>query len=114
MHQKVGNSQVGAVHRTALESIKIRSLRIAKRYFGRSKLKLPPIEFGGGSAIIAAALVGRSFNCVMLLFLSLPPKLGLDGLVVRSRLRDLRIPGSKPDSIEDPPCVGSCCTQNHK
>ncbi|GBO46466.1 hypothetical protein AVEN_19924-1, partial [Araneus ventricosus] len=32
------------------------------------------------------------------------PKLGRGGLVVRSR--DLRVPGSKPDSTEDPPCMG--------
>ncbi|GBL88585.1 hypothetical protein AVEN_195596-1 [Araneus ventricosus] len=29
------------------------------------------------------------------------------GLVVRSRLRGLRDPGLKPDSTEDPPCVGA-------
>ncbi|GBL90798.1 hypothetical protein AVEN_269081-1 [Araneus ventricosus] len=31
---------------------------------------------------------------------------GRGGLVVRSRLWDRRVPGSKPDSTEDPPCMG--------
>ncbi|GBO00085.1 hypothetical protein AVEN_262810-1 [Araneus ventricosus] len=31
---------------------------------------------------------------------------GRSGLVVRSRPRDRRVAGSKPDSAEDPPCVG--------
>ncbi|GBN89042.1 hypothetical protein AVEN_126236-1 [Araneus ventricosus] len=29
-----------------------------------------------------------------------------DGLVAGPRLRDRKIPGSKPDSPEDPPCIG--------
>ncbi|GBM25987.1 hypothetical protein AVEN_223121-1 [Araneus ventricosus] len=32
--------------------------------------------------------------------------LGRGGLVVRSRLWGRRAPGSKPDSTEDPPCMG--------
>ncbi|GBL92985.1 hypothetical protein AVEN_54624-1 [Araneus ventricosus] len=36
---------------------------------------------------------------------------GRCGLVVKSRLR--RVPGSKLDSTEDPPCVWACCTLNH-
>ncbi|GBL67062.1 hypothetical protein AVEN_246745-1 [Araneus ventricosus] len=32
--------------------------------------------------------------------------LGRGGLVVRSRLWDRRVPGSRPDSTEDPPCMG--------
>ncbi|GBM02425.1 hypothetical protein AVEN_76477-1 [Araneus ventricosus] len=37
-----------------------------------------------------------------------PSKLpgGRGGLVVRSRLWGRRVPGSKPDSTEDPPCMG--------
>ncbi|GBM47392.1 hypothetical protein AVEN_136445-1, partial [Araneus ventricosus] len=31
---------------------------------------------------------------------------GLGGLVLRSRTRNRRVAGSKPDSIEDPPCMG--------
>ncbi|GBN37930.1 hypothetical protein AVEN_126745-1 [Araneus ventricosus] len=31
---------------------------------------------------------------------------GRGGLVVRSRPRSLRIPGSNPDSTIDPPCMG--------
>ncbi|GBO21894.1 hypothetical protein AVEN_61680-1 [Araneus ventricosus] len=31
---------------------------------------------------------------------------GRGGLVVRSRPRDRRVAGSKPDSTEDPPCMG--------
>ncbi|GBN58246.1 hypothetical protein AVEN_144231-1 [Araneus ventricosus] len=31
---------------------------------------------------------------------------GRGGLVVRSRLWGRRVPGSKPDSTEDPPCIG--------
>ncbi|GBM29221.1 hypothetical protein AVEN_30252-1 [Araneus ventricosus] len=31
---------------------------------------------------------------------------GRGGLVVRSRLWGRRAPGSKPDSTEDPPCMG--------
>ncbi|GBM55569.1 hypothetical protein AVEN_74528-1 [Araneus ventricosus] len=31
---------------------------------------------------------------------------GRGGLVVRFRLKDQRVPGSKPDSTEDPPCMG--------
>ncbi|GBN62392.1 hypothetical protein AVEN_241365-1 [Araneus ventricosus] len=30
---------------------------------------------------------------------------GHGGLVLRSRLWDWRVPGSKPDSTEDPPCL---------
>ncbi|GBN35132.1 hypothetical protein AVEN_133859-1 [Araneus ventricosus] len=33
-------------------------------------------------------------------------------LVVRSRLRDQRVPGSKPDSTEEPPCKRVWCTFN--
>ncbi|GBM53706.1 hypothetical protein AVEN_56405-1 [Araneus ventricosus] len=33
-------------------------------------------------------------------------KEGRGGLVVRSRLWGRRAPGSKPDSTEDPPCMG--------
>ncbi|GBM99094.1 hypothetical protein AVEN_138933-1 [Araneus ventricosus] len=33
-------------------------------------------------------------------------------LVVRSRLRDLRVLGSKPDSTEEPPCKRVWCTFN--
>ncbi|GBO30026.1 hypothetical protein AVEN_146707-1 [Araneus ventricosus] len=37
----------------------------------------------------------------------LPPDSGgRSGLVVRSRPRDRRVAGSKPDSTEDPPCMG--------
>ncbi|GBO33666.1 hypothetical protein AVEN_147783-1 [Araneus ventricosus] len=32
--------------------------------------------------------------------------MGRGGLVVRSRPRDRRVAGSKPDSTEDPPCMG--------
>ncbi|GBN40809.1 hypothetical protein AVEN_16221-1, partial [Araneus ventricosus] len=32
-------------------------------------------------------------------------------LVVRSRLRGRRAPGSKPDSTEDPPCMGPAVRQ---
>ncbi|GBM94555.1 hypothetical protein AVEN_13150-1 [Araneus ventricosus] len=36
---------------------------------------------------------------------------GRSGLVIRSRLRDGRVPRSKPDStIEDPPGLRACCT----
>ncbi|GBL73201.1 hypothetical protein AVEN_159266-1 [Araneus ventricosus] len=31
---------------------------------------------------------------------------GRGGLVVRSRLWGRRVPGSKPDSTDDPPCMG--------
>ncbi|GBL80365.1 hypothetical protein AVEN_92274-1 [Araneus ventricosus] len=31
---------------------------------------------------------------------------GRGGLVVKSRLWGRRVPGSKPDSTEDPPCMG--------
>ncbi|GBN65935.1 hypothetical protein AVEN_3720-1, partial [Araneus ventricosus] len=31
---------------------------------------------------------------------------GCGGVVVRSRLWGRRAPGSKPDSTEDPPCMG--------
>ncbi|GBO24103.1 hypothetical protein AVEN_213340-1 [Araneus ventricosus] len=31
---------------------------------------------------------------------------GCSGLVARPRLRDRRVAGSKPDSTEDPPCMG--------
>ncbi|GBO45457.1 hypothetical protein AVEN_161492-1 [Araneus ventricosus] len=31
---------------------------------------------------------------------------GRSGLVARSRPRDWRVAGSKPDSTEDPPCMG--------
>ncbi|GBN29884.1 hypothetical protein AVEN_178989-1 [Araneus ventricosus] len=31
---------------------------------------------------------------------------GRGGLVGRARLRGRRVPGSKPDSTEDPPCIG--------
>ncbi|GBM73371.1 hypothetical protein AVEN_104137-1 [Araneus ventricosus] len=31
---------------------------------------------------------------------------GRGGLVARSRSRDRRVSGSKPDSTEDPPCMG--------
>ncbi|GBM92867.1 hypothetical protein AVEN_200099-1, partial [Araneus ventricosus] len=31
---------------------------------------------------------------------------GPSGLVVRSRPRDRKVAGSKPDSTEDPPCMG--------
>ncbi|GBM09026.1 hypothetical protein AVEN_229057-1 [Araneus ventricosus] len=33
-------------------------------------------------------------------------KCGHGGLVVRCRLRCWRVPGSKPDSTEDPSCIG--------
>ncbi|GBN26834.1 hypothetical protein AVEN_249248-1 [Araneus ventricosus] len=36
----------------------------------------------------------------------LPLEEGRGGLVVRSRPRDRRVAGSKPDSTEDPPCMG--------
>ncbi|GBL88351.1 hypothetical protein AVEN_151242-1, partial [Araneus ventricosus] len=36
---------------------------------------------------------------------AIPHLSGCGGLVVRSRLRSQRAPGSKPDSIEDPPCM---------
>ncbi|GBN96818.1 hypothetical protein AVEN_243057-1 [Araneus ventricosus] len=32
---------------------------------------------------------------------------GRGGLVVKSRLSGRRVPGSKPDSSDDPPCMGS-------
>ncbi|GBO43466.1 hypothetical protein AVEN_242382-1, partial [Araneus ventricosus] len=32
--------------------------------------------------------------------------MGYGGQVLRCRLLDRRIPGSKPDSTEDPPCMG--------
>ncbi|GBN83307.1 hypothetical protein AVEN_63657-1 [Araneus ventricosus] len=35
---------------------------------------------------------------------------GRSGLVVRLRIR---VPGSKPDSTEDPPCMWPCFTLNH-
>ncbi|GBO40896.1 hypothetical protein AVEN_40515-1 [Araneus ventricosus] len=38
---------------------------------------------------------------------------GRGGLVVRSRPRDRRVAGSRPDSTEDPPLHGACCTPNH-
>ncbi|GBN55171.1 hypothetical protein AVEN_18817-1 [Araneus ventricosus] len=34
-----------------------------------------------------------------------PRTRGCGGLVVRSRFRDWRVPGSKPDSTEPPPCM---------
>ncbi|GBM55200.1 hypothetical protein AVEN_182151-1 [Araneus ventricosus] len=34
------------------------------------------------------------------------PGVGRGGLVVRPRLWGRRAPGSKPDSTEDPPCMG--------
>ncbi|GBL88467.1 hypothetical protein AVEN_159064-1 [Araneus ventricosus] len=37
---------------------------------------------------------------------SLTPVMGRGGLVVRSRLWGRRVPGSRPDSTEDPPCMG--------
>ncbi|GBO29495.1 hypothetical protein AVEN_14493-1 [Araneus ventricosus] len=37
---------------------------------------------------------------------------GRGGLVVRSRFWGRRVPGSKPDSTEDPACKGACCTPN--
>ncbi|GBM31662.1 hypothetical protein AVEN_101281-1 [Araneus ventricosus] len=36
---------------------------------------------------------------------------GCGGLVVRLRLWGQRAPGSKPDSIEDPPCMGPVASQ---
>ncbi|GBM29059.1 hypothetical protein AVEN_209566-1 [Araneus ventricosus] len=38
---------------------------------------------------------------------------GHSGILVTSRLWGLRVPGSKPDSTEDPPCMWACCTPNH-
>ncbi|GBM79988.1 hypothetical protein AVEN_47456-1 [Araneus ventricosus] len=35
-----------------------------------------------------------------------PSHSGRGGLVVRSRLWGRKVPGSKPDSTEDPPCMG--------
>ncbi|GBN15628.1 hypothetical protein AVEN_51242-1 [Araneus ventricosus] len=37
---------------------------------------------------------------------------GRSGLVVKSRLWGRRVPGSKLDSTEDPPCIWACCTLN--
>ncbi|GBM89339.1 hypothetical protein AVEN_175783-1 [Araneus ventricosus] len=37
---------------------------------------------------------------------------GPGDLVVRSRLRGRRAPGSKPYSTEDRPCMRACCTLN--
>ncbi|GBL89048.1 hypothetical protein AVEN_255191-1 [Araneus ventricosus] len=37
---------------------------------------------------------------------------GCGGLVVSSRLRGRRVPGSKPDSTEEPPCKWVWCTLN--
>ncbi|GBM33432.1 hypothetical protein AVEN_207532-1, partial [Araneus ventricosus] len=34
------------------------------------------------------------------------------GLVVRSRIRDQKVPGFKPDSTEDLLCLWVCCTLN--
>ncbi|GBM71090.1 hypothetical protein AVEN_146305-1 [Araneus ventricosus] len=34
------------------------------------------------------------------------------GLVIRSRPRDRRVPGLKPDSTEEPPCKWVWCTLN--
>ncbi|GBN75778.1 hypothetical protein AVEN_186424-1 [Araneus ventricosus] len=34
-------------------------------------------------------------------------------LAVRSRLGGWRIPGSRTESTEDPPCMWACCTLNH-
>ncbi|GBN30130.1 hypothetical protein AVEN_185316-1 [Araneus ventricosus] len=39
------------------------------------------------------------------------PRQGRDGLVVASRLWCWRAPGSKPDSTEDPPCMGPVVRQ---
>ncbi|GBO35475.1 hypothetical protein AVEN_60485-1, partial [Araneus ventricosus] len=36
---------------------------------------------------------------------------GRCGLVIRSRPRDRRVAGSKPDSTEDPPCMGTIARQ---
>ncbi|GBM17435.1 hypothetical protein AVEN_207502-1, partial [Araneus ventricosus] len=33
------------------------------------------------------------------------------GLVVKSRLQGRRVPGSKPDSTGDPPCIGPVAPQ---
>ncbi|GBN03503.1 hypothetical protein AVEN_116546-1 [Araneus ventricosus] len=38
--------------------------------------------------------------------LSPRPYLGRGGLVVRSRIWGRRVPGSRPDSTEDPSCMG--------
>ncbi|GBO18871.1 hypothetical protein AVEN_164753-1 [Araneus ventricosus] len=46
--------------------------------------------------------------------LSIPTNIrGRGGLVVRCRLRDRRVPGSKPDSTKDPPCMWTRCMCNH-
>ncbi|GBO20197.1 hypothetical protein AVEN_63068-1 [Araneus ventricosus] len=67
--------KVGAAKRIAPERIKNCSLAIAKRLFGRRKLKSPPpIDFGCGSAAFATAQVWHLANCVMLL--SLQPRFG--------------------------------------
>ncbi|GBL63012.1 hypothetical protein AVEN_205759-1 [Araneus ventricosus] len=43
-----------------------------------------------------------------------PGLLGVtDDLVVMFRLRGGRIPSSKSDSTEDPPCIWAFCTLNH-
>ncbi|GBN13220.1 hypothetical protein AVEN_113910-1 [Araneus ventricosus] len=39
--------------------------------------------------------------------------LGSGGLMVRSRLQGRRVPGSKPYSIEDPPCMGLLHTKSY-
>ncbi|GBO42512.1 hypothetical protein AVEN_97065-1 [Araneus ventricosus] len=38
---------------------------------------------------------------------------GPGNLVVRCWPRSPRVPGSKPDSTEDLPCILTCCTLNH-
>ncbi|GBM47448.1 hypothetical protein AVEN_6131-1 [Araneus ventricosus] len=45
--------------------------------------------------------------------LSLKRTSGRGGLVVRSRLWGRRVPGSKPDSTEDPPCMGPAAHAKH-
>ncbi|GBM58119.1 hypothetical protein AVEN_164299-1 [Araneus ventricosus] len=37
---------------------------------------------------------------------------GHGGLIVRSLFRGRRLPGSNPDSTEDPPYMKACCTLN--
>ncbi|GBM15550.1 hypothetical protein AVEN_57837-1, partial [Araneus ventricosus] len=38
---------------------------------------------------------------------------GYGDLVVKSRLQIQGVPGSKPDSTEDPPVTWACCALNH-
>ncbi|GBL85495.1 hypothetical protein AVEN_34660-1 [Araneus ventricosus] len=60
-----------------------------------------------GTGEVLCGLPGAGFDSCPSILVDSKPNGGRGGLVVRSRLWGRWVPGSRPDSTEDPPCMGT-------